>query len=87
MGTEKKELNDNVNHPAHYCKGGIECIDSIKASMTDECFKYDFVTWCVPLPFYMRCGNNIIDKKNCWKLWRVFHTGKWHCAYGDAEYY
>lgn len=29
MGTEKKELNDNVNHPAHYCKGGIECIDSI----------------------------------------------------------
>lgn len=39
MGTEKKELNDNVNHPAHYCKGSIECIDSIKASMTDECFK------------------------------------------------
>lgn len=28
-----------------------------------------------------------IDKKNCWKLWRVFQTGKWHCAYGDAEYY
>lgn len=50
-------------------------------------FSYDFVTWCVPLPFYMRCGNNIIDKKNCWKLWRVFQTGKWHCAYGDAEYY
>ena len=25
---------DNVNHPAHYTQGGIECIEAIKASMT-----------------------------------------------------
>lgn len=31
--------NDMVNHPGHYCKGGIECIDAIKASMTEEAFK------------------------------------------------
>jgi len=27
---------DNVTHPYHYTQGGIECIDAIKASMTDE---------------------------------------------------
>lgn len=32
-------MSDNVNHPKHYNKGGIECIDAIKASMTDEAFK------------------------------------------------
>ena len=25
--------NDNVNHPNHYCKGGIECIEAIKAAV------------------------------------------------------
>ena len=24
--------DDNVNHPSHYCQGGIECIDAIKAA-------------------------------------------------------
>ena len=27
---------DNVNHPKHYCKGGIECIQVIKAQLTPE---------------------------------------------------
>jgi hypothetical protein len=31
--------NDEVNNPAHYTSGGIECIDAIKASMTEEQFK------------------------------------------------
>lgn len=31
--------NDVVNHPAHYTKGGIECIEAIEASMTDEEFR------------------------------------------------
>ena len=25
-------MADNVNHPAHYTSGGIECIDAIKAA-------------------------------------------------------
>ena len=27
--------NDNVNHPKHYCKGGLECIDAIRAAVSD----------------------------------------------------
>lgn len=26
------KVHDNVNSPAHYCKGGIECIDAIKSA-------------------------------------------------------
>lgn len=33
------EKKDEVNNPAHYTSGGIECIDAIKASMTEEQFK------------------------------------------------
>ena len=29
--------NDNVNHPAHYNAGGIECIDALKAATTGLC--------------------------------------------------
>lgn len=29
---------DAVHHPAHYCRGGIECIDAIRASMSKEAF-------------------------------------------------
>ena len=28
------QLHDNVNHPAHYTAGGIECIDAIGAALT-----------------------------------------------------
>lgn len=31
-------MSDNVNHPAHYTQGGIECIEAIKASMSREAF-------------------------------------------------
>lgn len=30
---------DMVNHPNHYCQGGIECIKAIEASMTPEGFQ------------------------------------------------
>jgi hypothetical protein len=30
--TSGKPVNNEVNHPKHYCKGGIECIDVIKAA-------------------------------------------------------
>jgi hypothetical protein len=35
----KTELNDDVNHPPHYNQYGIECIDGIRASMTDLEFR------------------------------------------------
>lgn len=30
---------DNVNHPAHYTNGEIECIDAIRAALTPEEFR------------------------------------------------
>jgi hypothetical protein len=33
------EHSDPVNQPSHYTSGSIECIDAIKASMSDEAFK------------------------------------------------
>ncbi|HHR6572451.1 TPA: DUF3310 domain-containing protein, partial [Providencia alcalifaciens] len=35
---EENKMTDNVNNPAHYASGGIECIEAIKASMTREAF-------------------------------------------------
>lgn len=31
-----KQAQDNVNHPNHYVKGGLECIKVIKAQLTKE---------------------------------------------------
>jgi len=36
---EEKIVTDNVNHPPHYKKGSIECLDAIKASMSFEGYK------------------------------------------------
>lgn len=38
MKNEEKLMSDYINRPSHYCKGEIECIDAIKASMTKEAF-------------------------------------------------
>lgn len=32
-------MTDNVNSPAHYTRGGIECINAIKAALTPEEFR------------------------------------------------
>lgn len=29
---------DNVNHPAHYTQGGVECIEAIEASMSTDAY-------------------------------------------------
>lgn len=34
--------HDAVNHPTHYCQGGIECIDAIRASLGLE----GFIAYC-----------------------------------------
>jgi hypothetical protein len=34
----RNTVEDPVEHPAHYCKGGVECIDAIRASMSREAF-------------------------------------------------
>lgn len=36
---KKSSKEEKVDHPPHYTKGGIECIDGIKASMSLEAFE------------------------------------------------
>ena len=33
--------SDRVNHPSHYCTGGVECIDAIRAALGEG-----FVDYC-----------------------------------------
>ena len=33
------EQEDPVNHPPHYTQGGIECIDAIRAALTEDEFR------------------------------------------------
>ena len=35
-------MTDNVNHPPHYKKGPIECIDAIESALTFE----QFIGYC-----------------------------------------
>lgn len=35
--------HDNVNHPAHYTAGGVECIDAIESALT--CQKNPMQAW------------------------------------------
>ena len=36
---ETKEVLDNVNHPTHYNKGTLECLDVIKACLSSSEFR------------------------------------------------
>ena len=47
-------MNDNVKHPSHYCKGGMECKDANKAAVSD-----------ITDPFEAYCTGNII--KYIWR--------------------
>ena len=47
-------MSDNVKHPSHSCKGGMECIDAIKAAVSD-----------ITDPFEAYCTGNII--KYIWR--------------------
>lgn len=38
-GEKMNKTNDAVNHPYHYCQGGIETIDVIKAKISPERFR------------------------------------------------
>lgn len=37
--TSAQTKQDMVNHPPHYTRGGIECIDAIKAALTEQEFR------------------------------------------------
>ena len=39
LGPEETLASDPVNHPPHYTVGAIECIDAIRAALTEEEFR------------------------------------------------
>lgn len=48
---------------------------------------YDLVTIAPPFPGYCRPKTTYVDKKNAWKLWRLFNPRKWHTSYDNSAYY
>ena len=66
--SDNKELEDMVNHPPHYNKAGIECIDAIKA-MTDDGFEYYLQGNIMKYLWRYRYKNGVEDlKKAQWYL-------------------
>lgn len=39
LGPDETVSTDPVNHPPHYTVGAIECIDAIRAALTDDEFR------------------------------------------------
>lgn len=54
-------INDPVNHPSHYTQGDIECIDAIRASMTDEAFIGYLKGNCIKYLWRAGLKNDVIE--------------------------
>jgi hypothetical protein len=65
--------DDPVNHPSHYTQGGIECIDAIKASMSDLEFQGYLKGNAIKYLWRFRQkGKPVQDlRKACWYLDRL----------------
>lgn len=65
-------MSDNVNHPAHYTSGGIECIDAIKAATGTQFVGY---LWGNALKYLWRWphkGHSVEDLMKCkWYIERL----------------
>ncbi len=66
-------MSDNVNHPAHYTSGPVECIDAIQAALGDEAF----VAYCrgQAIKYAWRAGKKAAHaedlRKGAWYLVRA----------------
>jgi hypothetical protein len=71
--TRIAEPSDNVNHPAHYAKGGIECIDAIEAAVTGlEGFEGMCTGNAIKYLFRWKHKNGVEDlKKAAWYVNRL----------------
>jgi hypothetical protein len=71
--SEGREVSDNVNHPAHYTSGSIECIDAIRAALGDDAF----VAYCrgAAIKYAWRAGKKAAHaedlRKGAWYLSRA----------------
>ena len=62
---------DNVNHPKHYCKGGLECIQVIKAQLTPQ--QYEGYLYGKVLKYMWRW----LDKNGLEDLRKAAHYLMW----------
>jgi len=66
--SDNKELQDMVNHPPHYNKSGIECIDAIQAA-TEDGFEYYLQGNIIKYLWRYRYKNGVEDlEKAKWYL-------------------
>ena len=68
-------MSENVNHPAHYTQGSVECIEAIEASMTGEEYR-GYLKGCM-MKYIWRYRNKggLEDlKKARWYLDRLIST-------------
>jgi hypothetical protein len=69
--TTNSKMTDAIN-PQHYQKGGVECIDAIEASMTEEAFKGFLKGNCIKYLYRYENKNGAEDlKKAQWYLSRL----------------
>ena len=74
MQSDNIEMKDMVNHPPHYNKSGIECIDAIKA-MTDDGFQFYLQGNIMKYLWRYRYKNGVEDlKKAEWYLSKLIEA-------------
>ena len=84
--SDNKELQDMVNHPPHYNKAGIECIDAIEA-MTEEGFEYYLQGNIMKYLWRYRYKNGVEDlNKAQWYLTKLIDTLENDKSKNDANY-
>jgi hypothetical protein len=74
----------NAINPAHYQKGGVECIEAIEASITAEAFKGFLKGNCIKYLYRYENKNGVEDlKKAEWYLLRLIATRENEVAFED----
>lgn len=71
---DNESKNDNVNHPAHYTLGGIECIDCMVAAFGREYVMHYCL--CNAFKYIWRCEHKGKRAEDIQKA--VWYLNKWH---------
>lgn len=83
-GPTQKELEDAakradaVHAPRHYCRGGVDCIEAIKASMSPEAYKGYLKGNCLKYlwRYDSRGGMQDLQKAEVYLGWLIDEEGK-----------
>jgi hypothetical protein len=65
-------MHDPISHPSHYTAGGLECIEAIEASMSEEAFRGFMKGNCIKYLWRYERKNGAEDlRKAQWYLQRL----------------